>query len=140
MSNCRGSRAVLLTMILAGCGRTPAPPIDTGSKEAVRSYFEGLIHENWQQAYAALHPDCQKRCSPRHFAHLGVAYRKNLGFEPEKLHIRSCQEHAAEAIAHVVLLGRKSSRTTRYSEGIVLRQLDGAWKVMLPERFGQVGP
>src|SRR5262245_7167342 len=97
----RGWAGLLLLAGLAGCSRTPEPPTGTGAKEAVRSYFEALMRRDWQQAYAALHPDSRKRYTPEQFALLAQAYRQNLGFEPQELHVRSCEEQGARAIAHI---------------------------------------
>ena len=62
----------------------------------------------------------------------------NLGFEPSAVHIRACEERAAEATAHVVLTGRGAGQERRYRDAIVLRRDDNGWHVVLPSHFGQV--
>jgi hypothetical protein len=132
----RSWAGLLLLVGLAGCNRTPAPPAGTGAKEAARGYYEALAGRDWQQAYAALHPDSRKHCTQDQFTRLAQAYRRNLGFEPEAVHVQSCDEQGTEAIAHVVLTGRDSSQTRRYKDGVTLRQTVEGWRVVLPPNFG----
>jgi hypothetical protein len=65
------------------------------------------------------------------------AQRRALRFEPEGIHVRSCEERATEAIAHVVLTGRGKSQARRYRDGITLRHTDEGWRVVLLQSFGQ---
>jgi hypothetical protein len=67
---------------------------------------------------------------------LAQAYRRNLGFEPEELHVQSCEEKGTEAIAHVVLTGRNGSHQRRYKDAVVLRPSADGWKILLPIYFG----
>jgi hypothetical protein len=122
---------------LAGCNWAPAPPAGTGARETAQAYCEALVQRDWQQAYAALHPDSQKRCTQEQFTRLAQAYRRNLGFEPEEVQVRSCGERGTEAIAHVVLTGRASSQARRYKDGVTLRQTVEGWRVVLPPSFGR---
>ena len=57
----------LLLPLLAGCGSAP-PPAGTGAREVVAGYFTAVAGRSWEQAYAALHPDSRKACSPEQFA------------------------------------------------------------------------
>lgn len=138
MGECRGRLAALLLLAgLVGCNRTPTPAAGTGAKEAAQAYYEALMRRDWQKAYAALHADSQKRCTQEQFARLGEAYRRNLGFEPDDVHVRSCNEQGIEAIAHLVLTGRTSSQARRYKDGVALRQTVEGWRVVLPPNFGR---
>lgn len=128
---------LLLLAGVAGCSAAPAPPAGTGAKEAAQGYYEALLRRDWQQAYAALHPDSQRRCTQEQFARLGETYRRNLGFDPEAVHVRACEEQGTEAIAHVVLTGRGAAKQQHYRDGIVLRQNAGSWRVVLPQNFGR---
>ena len=47
-----------------GCGRPPAPPAGTGAQELVQDYYDGLVRQDWPQAYAALIPTAGS-ASPR---------------------------------------------------------------------------
>jgi hypothetical protein len=123
---------------LSGCNSTPAePPAGTGASEAVKSYYEGLIRQDWQQAYLVLHPDNQKRLSSQEFTLLAQAYRSSLGFEPDELHVQSCDEKGSEALAHVVLTGHNASKEMRYKDAIALRHGADGWRVVLPATFGR---
>jgi hypothetical protein len=127
-----------LLAAIAGCGGPKAPaPADTGSREAVRAFYEAVIRQEWQPAYAALHPDTRRRFTPEQFNQRAKTYRKKLGFEPEALHIRSCEEHGEEAVAHVVLVGKPGGHRRRYTDGAVLRRHAGSWRVVLPANFGR---
>jgi hypothetical protein len=123
---------------LPGCGRTPAPPVGTGAKEAVRDYYAGLLRQDWRQMYGGLHPESQKRLTLEEFTQLAQAYRRSLGFYPEELHVQTCDEKGAEAMAHVVLTGHQASRTRRYRDAVALRQNNDGWRVILPANFGRV--
>jgi hypothetical protein len=128
----------LLLAGMAGCGGPKAPaPADTGSRDAVRTYYEAMIRQDWQPAYAALHPDTRRKLTPEQFTLRAKSYRKKLGFVPEALRIRSCEEHAEEAVAHVILMGRPVGHRRRYNEGVVLRRHAGAWRIVLPLTFGR---
>src|SRR3954467_12710922 len=96
--------ALLVAAGVAGCAGTTTPRRG-GPEEAVQGYFEALCRQDWPRAYAALHPDSRSRCSAEQFARLAKNYRRDLGFEPEEVRVRSCEEHGTEAVAHVVLLG-----------------------------------
>jgi hypothetical protein len=123
---------------LSGCSSTPAePPAETGASEALKSYYDGLIYQDWQQAYLVLHPDNQKRWALQEFTRLAQAYRSSLGFEPEELHLQSCEEKGSEAIAHVVLTGHNASKELRYKDAVVLRRGADGWRVVLPVTFGR---
>jgi hypothetical protein len=128
---------VLVAVGVAGCGRTLPPPAGTGARESVRDYCDGLVRQDWPQAYAALHPDSRRGITPEQFARLGQAFRHNLDFELTEFKVQTCEERGAEAIAHVVLIGGKAAHLRRYKEGIVLRHSGGTWRVILPENFGR---
>ena len=135
-----GTRWVCVVTLaaLVGCGR-PAPPprVDTGAREAVRAYFEGVIRKDWKALYPALHPDSRKRYTREQFALQATAYRKRLRFEPEVVIIRSCQEHGAEAIGRVILTTRATRHKPRFNDAVVVRRDAGVWRVVLPDYFGR---
>jgi hypothetical protein len=128
---------MLLSILLTGCSQPAASP-DTGAKEATQTFFDSIIRQDWAEAYAALHPDNRKRWTREQFAALARRYRNDFRFEPQKVHIRSCEEQDTEALAHVVLTGRKPSQ--RFQEGLMLRRGADRWSVVLPDTFGRPRP
>jgi hypothetical protein len=122
---------------LSGCGGREAGSPDTGSREAVRGYYEALVRKDWPAAYAALHPDSQARTTAAPFARKAEHYRRQIGFEPEQVIVRSCEEHGAEAVAHVVLKGKGPAGARSYKDAVVLRQSGSGWGIVLPPRFGE---
>jgi hypothetical protein len=128
---------LLLATIAVGCTSSPATREGTGAKEAVEGYYQAIVQRDWPRAYAALHADSRARCGPERFALLAENYRHALGFEPQKVHVRSCEEQGAKATAHFALIGRGASGQRRYKDAVVLRQSEGGWGVVLPQDFGQ---
>jgi hypothetical protein len=129
--------ACLFALLLAGCGGGPAAPTGTGSSVVAQDYYEALVRKDWTAAYTALHPDSRAKVSAAQFARQAEAYRRQLGFEPLQVALRSCEEHGAEALAHVVLKGDAAGRTRSFKDAIVLRQAGADWCVVLPPRFGE---
>ncbi len=125
----------LFLVLLAGCGGPSARPAGTGAAEVVQSYYEGLLRQDWRQAYAALHADSRKRLDAEAFARQALAYRRSLGFEPEGVRLASCQEQGASAIARVVFTGRVGGRPRRHKDAVTLRRDNGRWGVVLPLGF-----
>jgi hypothetical protein len=123
-------------MAAAGCRSSPTAPTDTGSRAAVQTYFDALVLRDWPAAYGALHPDSRKRLTPDQFARAAEGHRRALGFEPEEVHLNSCEEHGAEAIAHVLLTGHASGKAMTYKDAVVVKQGDAGWGIMLPRNFG----
>jgi hypothetical protein len=86
-----------------------------------------------------VHPDSRRRCGPEQFAHLAQTYRRGLGFEPEAVRVRACDEQGDEAIAHVVLTGQVRAGPRHYNDALTLRRDGDQWRVVLPPRFTQGG-
>ena len=76
-----------------------------------------------------------KRLTTEQFGRQTQAYRKRLGFDPEEVHIRSCEEHGSKAIAHVVLVGHLDGQRKQFRESVALRLSDGKWAVLRPHHF-----
>jgi hypothetical protein len=129
-------RRLAWVLLLTGCARSPGPPGGTGAREAAQGYYTALVEGDWPRAYAALHPDAQARWSSEQFARLGQRYRLELGIEQVTVRVRSCEEHGADAIAHVVLTGRGTAGSRRYKDGAVLRHSASGWGVVPPRTFG----
>jgi hypothetical protein len=122
---------------LAGCGGEPARPAGTRAEAAVRGYYEALVREDWRAAYTALAPDSRARLSAEQFTALAQNYRRRLGFEPRGVAVRACEEHGAEAVAHVTLTGRAGARQRFHKDAVTLRRGAAGWGVVLPPRFGK---
>src|SRR5437870_964929 len=105
----RGWVALLLLAALAGCSRAPATA-GTGAREAARAWFEALLRKDWEKAYGLLSADSRAELSLEQFTHLAQHQRSALGFEPEAVRLRICDERGAEATAHVVWTGRAGGR------------------------------
>jgi hypothetical protein len=122
----------LVALGLLGCGA--APLAGTGAREAAQAYFEALIRRDWPTAYTLLHPESRRRLTADEFAGLAAAYRRRLGFEPEEVRIRACEEHGQDATAHVVIAGRLPRSPRHFKDALTLKRDDGLWKVVLPPK------
>lgn len=134
-----GRAVTLVGMTLGmavGCGQTPPGPTDTGSRQAAADFYAALIKKEWANAHATLDADSQKKFSPEQFAILAESYHGQLGFQPQEVQVRACEERGAEATAHVTITGRAGKQTSRYRDGVLVRREGDLWRVVLPERFG----
>jgi hypothetical protein len=120
---------------LGGCSG-PSPP-GTGAREAVQAFCNALISREWETAYASLHASAHSRCTAQQFAGRAERYRRAIGFEPQLVTIRSCEEHESRAIAHVVFKSPAGSARRYYKDAIVLQRSPNGWGVSLPRKFGQ---
>jgi hypothetical protein len=98
-----------------------------------------VLHQDWQQAYASLDASSRRRWGAEPFARLARQYRRGLGFEPDAVRVRSCEEHGDEAVAHVLLTGRAASGARHYRDALTLKRDSDGWRVVLPPRFGETG-
>ena len=131
------SRVVCL-LLLAVVGCAPSPPVaDTGSRATVQTYFEALVRRDWPNAYAALHPESRKGWTLDQFTRAAQTHRKALGFEPEEIHVSSCEEHGTEATAHVLLSGHTSKKLLNYKDAVTLKRADTGWGIVVPASFGK---
>jgi len=135
----RQATVFLLTLLgAAGCGSTrPTDPGDTGSKAAVLAYFQGILRKDWQSVYAMLTPETQKKFSPQRFESQAKVTRLRIGFEPEDVHIRSCEENGNDATAHVILLTKNPTHKRRFVDGITAKRIEGQWRIVLPDNYGR---
>ena len=124
-------------LLLAGCGSTPTSPAPGAAEAVAQDFYEALLRQDWPRAYACLAPESRARCSAEQFTRLARGHRRGLGFEPESVRVRFCEEHGSEATAHVVYTGHSESGHRSYKDGITLRQVESGWGVVLPARFGQ---
>src|SRR2546423_910949 len=136
-----GVGAILVALLTAGCGAPAAAvPMGTGAREAAQGFYEAIIGQDWPRAYTALHPDSRSAHSTERFGALAKAYRHNLGFEPDKVAVRSCDEQDRKAIAHVVLSGRTATQARQFKDALTLRLGPSGWAVVLPPNFGHARP
>ena len=133
---CFGAWVALAAALAAGCAGAPERPPGTGAKEAARGYYEALVRRDWAAAHAALHPDTRARCGREEFTRLARGYRRGLGFEPQGVRLRSCEERGGQAVAHVVLAGQAGGKQRSFRDALLLRKAGAGWGVILPPRFG----
>ena len=136
----RPLRAVALLLVLAtvaGCRPAPSATPHTGAEEAVRDYYDAIRRRDWARAYELLHPDARGRWTADGFVRLAEKYRRRLGFEPEEVYVRSCEEQGEEAKAHVVLKGQKGGKQVFFKEAAELRRSGSGWGVVPPQQFGR---
>ncbi len=136
MSRVRTSIVGIVFAAIAGCGTAPDSSGGTGAKAATVRYFQALIRQDFAEAYAALAPESKAKITPEQFAKLAKEYLRGLGFEAKTVHIHTCDEHAAEAIANVWLSGIGRHRH-RFKDAIVLHRDATGWAVVLPAKFGK---
>ena len=125
--------AAAAAALAAGCGR-PAPtrPPGSGAEAAAKAYCDALLRQDWDRAYALLDADGQAACGPTRFAQLAAAYRAGMGFEPDAVRVRSCQENGDGAIAHVVFSGAAGPQHRSHQDGLTLRRGAPGWAVAPP--------
>jgi hypothetical protein len=118
----RGFAGAVLLAVAAGCGPSHTGQSGTGAEAVVRDFYDALLRQDWDRAYAALDDDSRASVGPGQFAQLARQYCDGLGFDPEGVRVRSCEEHDEEAVAHVVFTGRAASHERRYDDGATLRK------------------
>jgi hypothetical protein len=137
--NCRretGIAWLLTAVLLSGCGSAPGPA-GTGAQETVQGFYEAILRQDWTGAYAAVHPENRARCGAEQFSRLAQSYRRGFGFEPDAVHVRSCEEHEKEAIAHIAFSNRGGPGRRYYRDAVTLRRTEAGWGVVLPANFGR---
>jgi hypothetical protein len=127
---------MLVAAWLLGCS-TPQTSVDTGARAVGQSFYEALLKKDWRAAYASLHPNSRAACNGEEFGRRAERYRRSLGFEPEVVHVRSCEEHGAEAVMHVVFSSEKHTGGRLFKDAVTLRTTLTGWAVILPEKFGK---
>jgi hypothetical protein len=128
---------LLLGGAVLGCGRAPQEAQGTGAKECVHEFFGGILQRDFFRAYSVLDAASQKKCNPQQFSALATSYLNSFGFEAEKVHVRSCEEHGADATAHVTFTGHTTSQDRWHKDGIVLHREEAGWRLVLPANFGR---
>jgi hypothetical protein len=127
----------VLAAALAGC--RPALPTTphTGAEEAARDYYEAIRGRDWGRAYGLLHPDSRRRWPADGFARRAEDYRRRIGFEPDAVFVRSCEEQGEQAKAHVVFEGQSGGKRRQFKDGTELRRSASGWGMVLPQQFGR---
>ena len=116
-----------------GCG-SKAAPVDTGAREVVQGYFEAVLKQDCDLAHGLLDADSQRRFPRPNFAALVKKYGE-LGFEPQSIKIRSCDEQGDRAIAHVSLIGKSAGKERRYRDAVSMQKTESGWRVILPKNL-----
>jgi hypothetical protein len=128
---------LVVLVALAGCQPTPPTTPHTGAEETTRDFFDAIRSRNWGRGYELLHPDSRARWTAEGFARVAEDYRRRLGFEPEEVLVRSCEEQGEEAKAHIVFTGHPRGKQVFFKEAAELRRAADRWGVVLPQRFGR---
>jgi hypothetical protein len=130
---------VLLIFVTAGCHQAPpSVPRSASAEPVVLEFFRGLGTGDMTRAYAVLHPDVQSTLNQESFAQRAAGYLSNLGFTPDDVIVRSCEERQDDATAHVTLVGHSGAKTHTYKEILFLRRTANGWGVLLPGSFGTI--
>jgi hypothetical protein len=135
----RGACAFLTVLAFAGCGPRPAalpPPADTGAGAKATEFFEALLHEDWQRAYASLDADSKAWCSGEKFADLARHHREQIGFTPTEVHV-GANENGDTAAAVANFRGLSGTSIKHSSDGTALRRTGDGWAVVLRANFGR---
>ena len=125
--------------LTTGCRPAPAPPPDTGAREAARAFFDALSRREWAVAYAALAPESKGRVSLEQFIHLAQNYHRSYDLKPGGVQVGPCEEHGPNALAHVTLTGLTAAKHRRHKDAVVLHWGGAGWGVVLPAGFGRAG-
>jgi hypothetical protein len=128
---------LVVCLALAGCGPGQPTTPRTGAEEAARAYYDAVLRRDWGRAYDLLHPESRARWKADDFARAAEAYRRGLGFEPEAVRVRSCEEQGDEAKAHLVFERQAGGKQKFFKEAAELRRSASGWGVVLPPRFGR---
>lgn len=136
MTRIRTSIIVLVFAAIAGCGTAPDSSGGTGAKAATLRYYQALIRHDYTEAYAAIAPESKAKITPEQFDKLAKEYLRGLGFEAKTVHIHTCDEHGAEAVANVWLSGAGKHRH-RFKDTITLHRDATGWAVVLPAKVGK---
>ena len=75
-------------------------------------------------------------CGPAAFAGRAQIDYRSLGFDPQRVYVRSCDEQGDRALAPVVLVGA-DGRRQRAKDAVALRQGSSGWGVILSPTFGR---
>ena len=124
-----------VVLMMSGCGRAVEGRPDTGARQRVQSFCQALVERDWPKAYACLTPRSQRLCSQQEFGELAQNYLRGVGFNPEAVGIRLCEERGARATGHVVLTGRANAQNRRHRDAFLLDRTDDAWGIVLPNSW-----
>ena len=108
-------------------------PEGTGAAQAAQEYCDAVVRGDWTRAYAGLDASSRQHLSEQQLTRLIRKHWQAIGFEPQDAHVRSCEEHGAEAIAHVAFTGHAASRLRFYKDAILLRRSATGWGVALSQ-------
>jgi len=133
----RWSWACVVVLAAGGCGGGSEQPADTGAKDAARAFADAIARQDWEKAYDGVYEEGRRRLSRDEFARLARQYRRDLGFDPASVQVRSCEEQGDEAKAHIVFSGQAKGGSRQFRDSVLLRRGAEGWGVVLPRRFGR---
>ena len=126
----------VICITLPAC-RFAAPAPKGPARETVVKYLDALVKQDWDSAYAQLHPDTCKKMDRANFERRGLAYCKSLGFALGAYAVRTCDEQGTKAVAQIMLTDAGKSAKHHYREGLVLQSTSDGWAIVLPANFGK---
>ena len=129
---------VLLCLLVTGCAN-PVPDPGTARRAAALDFCDRILGQQWEKAYDVLDSQERQRLTPLQFHVLSAKYRRSFGFEPHQTYVRYCEEHGAEALAHIVFTGSTATDQKFHRDTVSLRRRDDKWGIVLPKNFGR-GP
>jgi hypothetical protein len=127
---------IFMALLLGGCQGANPSPQGTGAKETAQRYYEAIIQQDWAKAYSTLHPDTSRNINLEQFTASAKRFRQRIGFEPGQTFVRSCDEQAQSAMAHIVICGQPPHTHLQFMDAIAMHRTEGGWAVVLPENFG----
>jgi hypothetical protein len=134
--------ALVVALVPAGCETSP-PPIPpktaTGAEPVAKTFFEGLMHEDWAAAYDTLDSESKAWCDKEKFTALARAYHKQIGFVPTEVSVSAAEtDNRASAIA--IFRGVSGTTQRQFKDGTPLRKSPTGWAVVLNKGFGTDTP
>jgi hypothetical protein len=101
-----------------------------------QTFFDALVREDWDAAYAQVDPDSQAQLGQVDFRSRAQAYREGLGLIPAKVRVLTCKEKDNTAQARVLWIGKAGEQSRSRKDAITLHHGSRGWGVVLTSRFG----
>ena len=131
--------ALLLALVLAGCGGSDAPPQDTGAGEFLQRITADHLSGEFSRTWEELHPAHQKLISQIQFVYCGDrepkldndATVRILSVEPVRKHVPRVPQRQMQAVR--IQIRDKDGVVDEYTAHAV--KLAGKWRWVLSAAF-----